>query len=200
MSASDIGVPPQFLKLLPHEADDLRRSFEPVSVDAVDISIDSATPTASPPSSLSDAVGMPLAAAHIVGGSGHSPKSTAESIVTTSTAVSSGSDASVKDPVQLLPPAVVAAKLEQCLFGSARQLLGVMERQTVPAKMLSYLVAAMLSALDELDKRYGEAGASSTLDAESVMPIFVYLITRSNLKRPHACMAYLANFAITAAK
>jgi hypothetical protein len=93
----------------------------------------------------------------------------------------------------------VAAKLELCLFARPRQLLQAMERQTVPSRMLSYLVAAMLSALDEVGRRCGDPVAASAMDAETMMPLFVYLFSRSNLKRPHACLAYLANFAITRA-
>ncbi len=48
----------------------------------------------------------------------------------------------------------LAVKLESCLFARSRHILRAMERQTVPATMLSYLVTAMLCTLDELDARY----------------------------------------------
>jgi hypothetical protein len=38
------------------------------------------------------------------------------------------------------------------------------------------------------------------MDAETMMPLFIFLFSRSQLQRPHACLAYLANFAITPAK
>lgn len=105
------------------------------------------------------------------------------------------------DPVTVdsLTESELSGKLELCMFARPRQLLQAMERQTVPSRMLSYLVAAMLSALDEVGQRCGDAATAAGMDAETMMPLFVYLFSRSNLKRPHACLAYLANFAITRA-
>jgi hypothetical protein len=38
------------------------------------------------------------------------------------------------------------------------------------------------------------------MDAETMTPLFVFLMSRSQLQRPHACLAYLANFAVSRSK
>ena len=38
------------------------------------------------------------------------------------------------------------------------------------------------------------------MDAETMTPLFVFLMSRSNIQRPHACLAYLANFAVSRSK
>ena len=48
--------------------------------------------------------------------------------------------------------------------------------------------------------RCGDPRVPATMDAETMMPLFIFLLSRSSLQRPHACLAYLANFALSRTK